>query len=343
MARLKAVLERLLPATLFGRLALLLLVTVVASHVLALTLMFEIFPRPHPAEEFQGPPHFLHMGLMMDIAVRLGALLLAAWVGARWLSEPISRLAGAARELGQDIHRAPLAEAGTTECREATRVFNQMQQRICAQLEQRDQFVAAVSHDLRTPLTRLALRTESLQDVQLRARFGKDIEEMEAMIRATLDYLRGAADPEPWVMLDLQALLHSMAHDAQDCGHDVQVLGDSQVPPVRAQATALKRGIGNLIDNALRYGGSAQLSLGEKDGDVWIAVRDGGPGIPDAELHKVLTPFYRVESSRNRHTGGVGLGLASAADIAERHGGSLRLANIVTGGLAATLTLAGQP
>lgn len=339
MARLKDVLASLLPATLFGRLGLLLVTAVVASHVLALTLMFEVFPRPHPEGAPPGPAHFMHWGLMLDILVRLGALLLAAWIGARWLSEPIRRLGQAAHELGRDIHRPPLPEAGTTECIEATRVFNQMQQRLREQLEQRDQFVAAVSHDLRTPLTRLALRAESLVDANERQRFGKDIAEMDAMIRATLDYLRGAADPEPWVALDLQALLHSMACDAQDCGHDVQVRGATPVPAVRAQASALRRCIANLLENALRYGGSAELSVGQDHDGVWVAVRDAGPGIADAELKKVLTPFYRVESSRNRNSGGVGLGLATALDIAQRHGGKLRLANIVTGGLAATLTL----
>lgn len=237
--RAGALVQRCLPDSLFGRLAWLLGLTVLCSHVLALTLMFEMrpdmrpdlradgpLPRPPPVAVHWGsgapppPPHLdpsdnRHhggpppAGLLLDIGVRLGALLLAAWVAARWLSDPIRRLAGAARELGHNIHRAPLPEAGTLECREATRVFNQMQQHIRAQLAQRDQFVAAVSHDLRTPLTRLALRVESLQDAGERQRFSRDIAEMDTMIRATLDYLRGAADSEPWVALDLAALVDS--------------------------------------------------------------------------------------------------------------------------------------
>ncbi len=342
-AGVKAALARLLPDTLFGRLALLLLVAVVSSHVLALTLMWEVLPRPphpnFPPGVEHRPPHMFHLGLMVDIAVRLGALMLAAWVGAKWLSEPMRRLAGAARELGRDIHRTPLAEEGTTECREATRVFNQMQSRIRQQLEQRDQFVAAVSHDLRTPLTRLALRAESLQDPQERQRFGRDIVEMDAMIRATLDYLRGAADPEPCVLLDIGALLHSMAHDCQDFGQDVQVLGATDLPPVQAQALALRRCLGNLMENAVRYGGQARIRVEDTAAQVRITVQDDGPGIPPEELEKVLAPFYRLESSRNRNSGGVGLGLATANDIAQRHGGSLHLANAPTGGLVATLTL----
>jgi len=340
----------LLPRTLFGRLALLLLIVAITSQVLAFTLMFEIFPRPPmPRPDFgppgfghgrpPGPPPFFHFGLMLDMAVRLGALLLAAWVGARWLSEPIRRLAGAASELGSNIHRAPLKEEGTTECREATRVFNQMQSRIRQQLEQRDQFVAAVSHDLRTPLTRLALRAEGLRDAQDRERFGKDIVEMDAMIRATLDYLCGAAEAEPLVLLDVGTLVSSMVHDCQDVGQDVQLTGAVDVPPLEAQTSALRRCIGNLIENAVRYGVRARVGVAETVHGLQITVQDDGPGIPADELDKVLAPFYRVESSRNRNSGGVGLGLATASDIAQRHGGHLSLANVEGGGLQATITL----
>lgn len=369
-------LAKLVPDSLFGRLALLLGVAVVSSHVLALTLMFELHPRPGMAPPPQvmgvsgpppwgmgqppphappnsepphvrgpdGPPGPPTLGLLLDIAVRLGALLLAAWVGARWLSDPVRRLAGAARELGLNIHRAPLPESGTLECREATRVFNQMQQHIRAQLEQRDQFVAAVSHDLRTPLTRLALRVESLHDAGDRQRFGRDIAEMDTMIRATLDYLRGAADAEPWVALDLAALVDSLVQDQQEAGHVVAVElgGASPLAPVRAQASALRRCISNLLDNAARYGGAAQVQLTEDAQGVCVTVLDRGPGIPEAELAQVLQPFYRVEASRNRNTGGVGLGLASASDIARQHGGSVSLRNRPGGGLQAELRLPRQ-
>ncbi len=344
-----------MPDSLFGRLALLLGVAVVSSHVLALTLLFEMRPDMRPGmpppgsgpsaqhwEPGSPPPHGPPpAGIALDIGVRLAALLLAAWVGARWLSDPMRRLAGAARELGHNIHRAPLPEAGTLECREATRVFNQMQQHIRAQLEQRDQFVAAVSHDLRTPLTRLALRVESLQDAGDRQRFGRDIAEMDTMIRATLDYLRGAADAEPWVTLDLAALVGSLVEDQQDADHDVAVEpGDGMlIAPLRAQASALRRCISNLLDNAVRYGGGARVRLTQDAQGVCVVVLDRGPGIPEAELAQVLQPFYRVEASRNRNTGGVGLGLASASDIARQHGGSLQLSNRVGGGLQAELRL----
>lgn len=343
-----------MPATLFGRLALLLMVAMLASHVLALTLMFELGPGPGPGPgpamgeewlpspfddyEMPPPPHpLLHPGMWLDIGVRLAALMLAAWIGARWLAQPIRRLARAASELGRDIHRTPLVEGGTTECREATRVFNQMQARIRQQLSERDRFVAAVSHDLRTPLTRLRLRAESLADDEQQQAFRHDIHEMDAMISATLDYLRGAAEPESFVLLDPGALLHSMADDCQACGQAVQVEG--QARPLRAQASALRRCIGNLVDNALRYGGQAQIRLIDAADQVCVEVSDSGPGIPPAELEKVLAPFYRVEGSRNRNTGGVGLGLSIAHDIARQHQGHLALRNGDSGGLVATLVL----
>lgn len=345
VGRQVARLEGWLPTTLFGRLALLLFVAVLASHVLALTLMFEFrpgpHPHPHPPPHWRPPPpppHLLHPGLLLDIGVRLAALMLAAWIGARWLSQPIKRLAGAARDLGRDIGRAPLPEDGTVECREASRVFNQMQARIRQQLDERDQFVAAVSHDLRTPLTRMRLRTEGLHDPEQKRRFGQDIAEMDDMIRATLDYLRGAAHPEALVRLDLAALVHSIADDQRACGHNAAVV-PSRAAPVLAQASALRRCIGNLVENAIRYGGSAEIRLVDSQGHVRIEVSDRGPGLPEAELVKVLAPFYRVEGSRNRSHGGVGLGLSIAHDIARRHGGSLVLRNGATCGLVAALSL----
>jgi signal transduction histidine kinase len=330
-------LSRLLPKTLFGRLALLLFVAVLASHVLALTLMFELRPPHAPDHPHPGPPPFLHPGLIIDIGVRLSALMLAAWIGARWLSKPILQLASAAREIGLDIQRPPMAVEGTEECQAATRVFNQMQAQICQQLSERDQFVAAVSHDLRTPLTRLALRAEGLSDAHQRQQFGQDIVEMNHMITATLDYLRGASDPERFVLLDVASLLESLADDQQACGHAVSVTG--LAAPLQAQASSLKRCITNLVDNAVRYGGVARIQLTDHADHVCIEVSDDGAGIPEGELARVLTPFYRVEASRNRNSGGVGLGLSIAHDIARRHQGQLSLRNGDVVGLVATLTL----
>jgi protein-histidine pros-kinase len=220
-------------------------------------------------------------------------------------------------------------------------VVNQMQAQIRHQLRERDQFVAAVSHDLRTPLTRLRLRAETLADAEQKQRFGQDIVEMDAMISATLDYLRGAADPEPFVLLDLNALVHSIADDQQACGAQVEVMGHAQ--PLPAQASALRRCIDNLVANAIRFGGSASICLTDSGHSVRIVVSDAGPGIAPDELDKVLAPFYRLEGSRNRHTGGVGLGLSIAHDIVQRHHGRLWLANGEPTGLVVTLELPRHP
>ena len=340
-------LRRLLPSTLFGRLTLLLLGFVLVSHVLALTVLFELRPLPRLPDFAMGdrpPPPMLTLGLLLDIGVRLSALTLAAWIAASWLSRPIKRLAAAAHELGRSVGDdsrrtacGTLPEEGPRECRDATRVFNRMRAQIHRQLDERDRFVAAVSHDLRTPLTRLRLRAEGLADATQQAQFRQDIAEMDQMIAATLDYLRGAAPAEAVVQLDLQALVGSLAEDQQACGHAVEAFGNGA--PLPAQASALRRALCNLVDNAVRYANGAQIHLIDATDGLRIEVRDRGPGIAEAELDKVLAPFYRLDGSRNRQHGGVGLGLAIAHDIARRQGGTLVLRNGADGGLVASLTL----
>lgn len=370
MARLMTrCLARLAPRTQFGRLALLLFVVILASHALAMTLMLQLGPEmfgPGPESAptwyegdfdemdpplFDAPPPgpdrppalpFFHPGFWLDISIRLAALMLAAWIGARWLSRPMLRLASAARELGNDIRRPPLTESGTDEYRQTTRVFNQMQAQICRQLAERDRFVAAVSHDLRTPLTRLALRAESLPDAEDRRRFGRDIGEMEAMITATLDYLRGAADPEPFVLLDLVSLLHSVADDHLASGHAVRVVDAdtcTACAPLRTQASSLRRCISNLVDNAVRHGGNADIRCRDAADHVCIEISDRGPGIPETELEKIRLPFYRAESSRRRNSQGMGLGLSIASDIVRQLKGQLHMRNDAAGGLVVTVTL----
>ncbi|MDP3520350.1 MAG: ATP-binding protein [Hydrogenophaga sp.] len=346
-----ALFERCLPSSLFGRLTLLLFAVMLLSHLLALSLLFELYPRPmgpplpKPPSAQQTQPPSLDMPpaqMLLDIGVRLGAMLLAAWIGARWLAAPVKRLAEAAQGLAAHIEGPPLQESGTRECREATRVINQLQRHIRLQLAQRDQFVAAVSHDLRTPLTRLALRAEALHDAVARQRFCKDITEMETMIRGTLDYLRGAADPEPLVRLDLAALLDSVVEDQQACGHPVwlaQAPAASGTCTVRAQPIALRRCIDNLVHNAVRYGGHAEVACFMDAQQLRVSVSDKGTGIPIDLLDQVLQPFFRLEASRHRHTGGLGLGLAVADEIATRHGGRIHLNNRPGGGLCAELTL----
>jgi len=324
---------------LFGRLALLLALAVIGSRVLAATLLYGLaLPSWLSVEDgalMQPLALLVELGWLMDLV----ALVLAAWLGARWTSHPLRKLSGAARAMATHIHCKPLLEEGVQECRDVIRVFNQMHVRIRQQLLQRDQFVAAVAHDLRTPLNRLARRAQTLPE-PMRQRFDKDIAEMHEMIRTTLDTLRGLAEPEPMVLLDLGALVRGLVDDARGSGQDVLLQGDVPSVPVLAQALAVRRCLSNLIGNALRYGQYARITLLDMGEMLHISVHDNGPGIPEAEFDKVLTPFYRLaHTPQPCHSGGVGLGLASASEIARRHGGCVTLANHPHGGLVATLRL----
>jgi signal transduction histidine kinase len=212
-----------------------------------------------------------------------------------------------------------------------------MQSRLAGYVNDRTRILAAMSHDLKTPITRLRLRAELLEDGEARARFGKDLDDMEAMVRDTLEFLKGLESGEPVELVDVAALLESIKEDREELGGRVEIEGRaaSHFP---GRPRALKRCIANLVDNAVKYGKSAVIAV--SDGDALeLRIRDEGPGLPEAELEKVFDPFYRVEVSRSRETGGTGLGLTIARSIAEAHGGSLVLRNRSEGGLEAVLTL----
>jgi signal transduction histidine kinase len=195
-----------------------------------------------------------------------------------------------------------------------------------------------MSHDLKTPITRLRLRSELLEEAQLKARFIQDLDEMESMVGATLDFLRGLENGEVIKPVDIMALLESLQADLLETGGEVRIEGKSVVPyPGRPQA--LKRCLGNLLDNAVNYGKSAVVIVDDDTSRLEIRVQDQGPGLPQAELEKVFEPFYRTEHSRSRETGGTGLGLTIARSVAEAHGGSLVLCNRPERGLEARLTL----
>nr|WP_315593013.1 ATP-binding protein [uncultured Cupriavidus sp.] len=291
-------------------------------------------PGPPPGFHIRGiwPPH---LGLLFQLA----AILIASWAGARLLARPVQQLASGANRLAQDVHAPPLDEDnGPAEAREATRALNLMQQRIRTQLAQQSRFLAAVSHDLRTPLTRMSLRIERIEDNNVRYRLRQDLAEMNGLIDATLYYLRERDDATgPRQRVDVLALLQAVVDDAQEIGQDVRLSGEAA--PLLAYPTELRRAVVNLVENAHRYGGAAHIILADSPERVTIDVCDNGPGIPPAELQRVLEPFYRVESSRSRATGGVGMGLSIAADIVARHGGELKLTNRLEGGLRVSITL----
>jgi len=213
-----------------------------------------------------------------------------------------------------------------------------MQSRLAGYIRDRTRVLAAMSHDLKTPITRLRLRAELLEDDKDKARFGKDLDEMEAMVRDTLDFLRGLENGEPVGPVDVSALLESIQADMRELGGNVEIEG-AVAKPYPGRPQALKRCLANLIENAVKYGKSARIAVKDNGARLEIFIRDEGPGLPQAELDKVFEPFYRVEASRSRETGGTGLGLTIARSVAEAHGGSVSLRNLAEGGLEAALVL----
>ena len=276
--------------------------------------------------------------MLLSLAVLLIAVVVLSLVAVRWVTRPLKALADAADELGRNIHSPPMEESGPLEVVRAARAFNTMQVRLTAYLRERTSVLAAMSHDLKTPVTRLRLRAELLGDPQLRLKFTGDLEELEAMVEATLDFLRGTAGSEAARPVDMLALLESLQADLSEVGSQVRIEGQV-VRPYTGQPTALKRCVRNLVENAVKYGQAASVALDDSDDQLQILVRDEGPGIPEAELERVFDPFYRLEGSRSRDSGGTGLGLTIARSIAESHGGRLALGNRPGGGLEARLTL----
>lgn len=276
---------------------------------------------------------------MLVMAVIIVAV--SVWA-ARRVTQPLAVLAGAAQRLGADVHAPPIPETGTLETRQASHAFNDMQVRLRELIENRTRLLAAISHDLRTPLTLLRLRAENVADAEERERMLATLAEMESMVGAILQYARDEMAAEQSRRTDLAALVQSIVDDMSDAGLDVAM---EPAPPVvvECQPAMLKRAITNLIDNAVKYGRKARVALHTSAKDAEIAVDDEGPGIPEEELARVFQPFYRVEGSRSRETGGVGLGLAIAQSLVQRNRGSLILRNRPTGGLRALIRLPRSP
>ena len=280
--------------------------------------------------------------LIARLLITLLIVIAVVMVAVRQATKPLQQLAQAADTLGHDLDAPPLAEAGPAETRRAAQAFNRMQARIKRLIDERARALAAVSHDLRTPLTRLRLRAELVDDEPLRDQMAADLDSMAAMIDATLDYLRGLQDSEVARPIDMNALLQSLADDTEVLGKTISVEGIAQAP-FTGRLSALRRALQNLIDNAIKYGHSAHLRIDDDGATLRIVVEDSGPGLPATELGRVTEPYYRPDSSRSRETGGVGLGLSIVKDIALIHGGELLLSNRPQGGLSATLVLPRKP
>ncbi len=264
-------------------------------------------------------------------------LAVSIWAVQR-VTAPLGGIAAAAERLGKDVGAPPLAERGTSEMRRAARAFNEMQERLRRLVENRTRMLAAISHDLRTPLTLLRLRVESVENAEEREKMLATIADMNGMIEATLGFARDEAMAEPRRSTDLTALLASIVDDMADAGMPVS-LAPAEAVIYECRPGAMRRAVMNLIDNAVKYGKVARVSIREAARSVDILVEDDGPGIPESELVRVFQPFYRLEESRSRETGGIGLGLAIALSIVEAHGGALTLANRSGGGLRAAVAL----
>ena len=338
--------------SLFGRLFGVLLLAIVLAHLLAFAWFFHYDqpppgPPPGMSQQGEGPQRFgpppnrrprpWFGGPVVPLTFQFVFLIIAAWYGAKLLTRPIQRLSDAAERLSENLDSPPLDENGPREARQAAHTFNLMQQRIREQVQQRSRMLGAVSHDLRTPLSRLKLRLEQIDDIKLQGQMRQDLDDMIDMLDATLTYLHEQRTSEALQWMDVQALVESLSENAQDQGADVQVSG--ACAPLQVQPMALCSSLNNLIDNALRYAGHALIALQDQQHQVLIRVIDHGPGIAADKREAVFEPFFRLEGSRNRNSGGVGLGMTIAREATERLGGQLSLEETPGGGLTAVISL----
>ncbi|MCL2590121.1 MAG: ATP-binding protein [Betaproteobacteria bacterium] len=290
-----------------------------------------------PARSFSS-----HASMMAGalLALVIGVSILT-WISVRIATRPLSNLSAAARALGEDPERPPLEPTGPTEVIQATKAFNQMQQRITAHMHERTRILAAISHDLQTPITRLRLRAEMVDDENLQVRIQSDLDAMQSLIREGLDYARSMETDALAQSIDLNGLLAALCGDATDMGWAVSVTGQASAP-FTGHPVALRRALWNLIENGVKFGKSVDIALSETPDMFHVLIHDHGSGLPAEEMERVFEPFYRTESSRSRETGGTGLGLAITRNLLHVQHGNIRLENHPEGGLLATVTLPRQ-
>ncbi len=267
----------------------------------------------------------------------IGIAVLSIWAIAR-LTAPFQAFAKAAMRLGTDVNATPIPEQGPVDVRGAIRAFNEMQTRLQRFIEDRTQMLAAISHDLRTPITRLRLRAEYVENKNQRSKFLADLGEMEHMIAGFLSFAKEEAHSEPTVRVDLVTIVQSICDDLADKGFKVSFSSGGHLPYV-CRPVLIRRCFSNLLDNALKYGERADVSVDVGATEIMIQVDDHGSGIPEALKEEVFRPFHRLEGSRNRDSGGSGLGLTVARTVARAHGGDVLLGKAPGGGLRATIVL----
>lgn len=287
---------------------------------------------------FHRPP--LQWAWSSGLTFALSAVLIVAvvWFALRRITGPLTELAGAADRLGRGEAVAEIPSTGPAELVRLTDAFNLMQARLSRFVSERTRLLAALGHDLRSPLTAMRIRLELLDEGEDRERLTAMVDEMQAMVESTLTFARGEAAGEASQTIDMGDLAESIAREITEAGGRAETTADPAAL-VRARPTAIRRALRNIVENAVRYGGSAEIRVDRSTGTVEIAVSDHGPGIPEADQAAVFEPFVRLENSRSRETGGIGLGLAIARTIIHAHGGEIGLENRPEGGLRATIRL----
>jgi signal transduction histidine kinase len=290
-----------------------------------------------------GAHEALPLRFLWHVFLTWVGVLLVALVAMRWATRPLKDLASAAQAFAHDLNSPPLDEQGPLEVRRAAEAFNFMQHRIRGLVTERSRALAAVSHDLRTPLTRMRLRAELIDDPAVQGKMNADIDAMQGMVNSVLAYLRGLEDTEPAQPIDMEALLSSVVEDERSLGRAVHLLerrsGSAALPAFSGKLSLLRRAVGNLVDNAVQHGQQVWVSINATADGLEIAVEDDGPGIAPQDRARVLEPYVRLDAARALHSGGVGLGLAIARDVAIYHGGQLVLGERDGGGLRAALHL----
>jgi signal transduction histidine kinase len=278
------------------------------------------------------------MRVLLGVLFVLLSSVIIASVASHRLARPVQRFARAAEKFGSGQRAEPLKLVGPLEIREAAAAFNAMQERIQRLVDSRTEMLTAISHDLRAPLTRMRLRGEFVDDPEQQRKLFRDVDEMQAMVEASLAFFRLDGQEEEATRFELGELIQTVLDDFHDLGQPVQVAGLQQLVYL-GRPLALRRALTNLIDNAVKYGTTAAVTLSADDRQVLITIDDDGPGVSPALIPKLFQPFFRAEPSRNRATGGFGLGLASAQSIIRSHGGELRLSNRQPLGLRAAIVL----
>lgn len=287
---------------------------------------------------FLPPPFTWAVPSLAAMATMALALIMIVVVMVKRLTKPMNRLAEAADQLGRGETVEPLRETGPSDVRRTTRAFDRMRDRLQRFVQDRTRMLAAISHDLRTPLTTLRLRAELLDDSEAKTKLLDTIEEMNAMIEATLAFAREEAAQEDTRTVDFTALVQSVCDDLKDLGNDVTLTAADRLT-YSCRPIGLKRAIRNVIENAIRYGGGSRVDIARTDDTYSIVVEDDGPGIPEADLERVFEPFMRLDASRNKDSGGIGLGLSIVRSIVRSHGGDISLENRTAGGLRVTISL----